>query len=154
MTHVLLLMLIALATVTAAEAQRRPNLVPQAWTQDLADPETRTRRFVSPDGRSRMVTRETVANRAALNREMDVIAYRSDEEITYQRRATSWIAVSGYRNDKIFYRKSNLACGGTRWHHIELEYPREQKLQMDATVTYIARGMTTYGEDCGSERRK
>ena len=144
MTHALLLILIALATVTAAEAQRRPNLVPQAWTQDLADPETRTRRFVSPDGRSRMVTRETVANRAALNREMDVIAYRSDEEITYQRRATSWIAVSGYRNDKIF----------SRWHHIELEYPREQKLQMDATVTYIARGMTTYGEDCGSERRK
>jgi hypothetical protein len=147
-------MLIALATVTAAEAQHRPNLVPQGWTQDLADPETRTRRFVSPDGRSLMVTRETVANRAALNREMDVIAYRSDEEITYQRRATSWIAVSGYRNDKIFYRKSNLACGGTRWHHIELEYPREQKLKMDATVTYIARDMTTYGEDCGSARRK
>ena len=122
MTHALFLILIALATVTAAEAQHRPNLVPQAWRQDLADPETRTRRFVSPDGRSRMVTRETVANRAALNREMDVIAYRSDEEITYQRRATSWIAVSGYRNDKIFYRKSNLACGGTRWHHICLLY--------------------------------
>jgi hypothetical protein len=151
MTRALIFLLIALATVSAAEAQR-VRLVPHGWSQELADPQTRTRRFVSPDGRSLLVTRQTMANRAALNRDMDTIAYRADENITYQRRGTSWIAVSGYRNGRIFYRKSNLACGGTRWHHIELEYPRREKLQMDATVTRIARGMTTYGEDCGSRR--
>ena len=151
MTRTLLLLLIALATATTAEAQR-VRLIPHGWQQELADPQTRTRRFVSPDGRSLLVTRQTVANRAALKRDMDAIAHRADEDITYQRRGTSWIAVSGYRNGRIFYRKSNLACGGTRWHHIELEYPRREKLQMDATVTRIARGMTTYGEDCGSRR--
>ena len=42
----------------------------------------------------------------------------------------------------------NLACGGTRWHHIELQYPRGEKRRMDATVTAIARGMTLYHDDC------
>jgi hypothetical protein len=142
-------LLVVLSTITGAQAPR-PSLVPGSWTQELADPETRTRRFASPDRRSSMMTRQTVAHRSALQRDMDAIAFRAGEEITYQRRGSTWIAVSGYRGRKIFYRKSNLACGGTRWHHIELEYPREQKLQMDATVTHIARAMTTYHEDCGS----
>jgi len=141
--------LVALPTVAVAQAQR-PSLVPRTWTQDLADPETRTRRFVSPDHRSSMTTRQTRAHRLALQRDIDAIAFRAGEEITYQRRGSTWIAVSGYRDGKIFYRKSNLACGGTRWHHVELEYPREQKLQMDATVTHIARAMTAYHQDCGS----
>ena len=66
----------------------------------------------------------------------------------------SWIAVSGYAGDRIFYRKSNLACGGTRWHHIELFYPRERKRAMDATVTHIARAMTAYADDCGPGRQR
>jgi len=41
-----------------------------------------------------------------------------------------------------------LACRGTRWHHIELQYPRSEKRRMDATVTAIARGMTHYHDDC------
>jgi len=69
---------------------------------------------------------------------MDDVAYRADETITYQNRGRSWIAVSGYWGDQIFYRKSNLACDGTRWHHIELGYPREDKKKMDAAVTRMA----------------
>ena len=151
MKRALLLVSIALSSAGPAQAQR-PNIVPPGWTQEMADPESRTRRFVSSDSRSTMVTRQTTANRAALKRDMDAVAYRTGEEITYQRRASSWIAVSGYRAGKIFYRKSNLACGGTRWNHIELEYPRGEKLQMDDTVTHIARGMTAYGADCGSRQ--
>lgn len=132
-----------------AAAQPRPNLIPQDWTQELSDPATKTRRFVSPDGKSSLVTRQAVAHWSALRAEMDRIAYRDGEQITYQRRGSSWIAVSGYRGDQIFYRKSNLACGGTRWHHIELLYPRTDKRRMDDAVTYIARGMTRYHDDCG-----
>jgi hypothetical protein len=48
-----------------------------------------------------------------LDRDMDDIAYRDGEQITYQRRGRTWIAVSGYWGYQIFYRKSNLACGGS-----------------------------------------
>jgi hypothetical protein len=80
---------------------------------------------------------------------MDRLMYREGERITYQRRGGSWLAVSGYRNGDIFYRKSNLACRGTRWHIIELEYPREAKVPLDPIVTEIARRMGGHGTECG-----
>jgi hypothetical protein len=80
-------------------------------------------------------------------------AYRDGEQITYQRRGLTWIAVSGYWSDHIFYRKTNLACGGTVWHHIEFGYPRRDKKIMDAAVARMAHGMTDYSNDCPSNRR-
>ena len=72
---------------------------------------------------------------------MDRLTYHEGETITYQRRGGSWLAVSGYRDGEIFYRKSNLACRGTRWHTIELQYPRYAKERLDRIVTEIARRM-------------
>jgi hypothetical protein len=143
-----LAILLVLMTTTPGLAQRRPSLVPEGWTQVSIDQETKTRRFASPDGRSWLVAKQSIARGSALNRDMQDLAGRAGETVTYQRRGASWIAVSGYREDQIFYRKSNLACGGTRWHHIELQYPRSEKRRMDATVTAIARGMTLYHDDC------
>jgi len=143
-----LFVLVAFLIWNPASAQRQVTLVPPGWIQELADPETKTRGFVSPDGRAWLITKQTAADRSALDQDMDDIAHRDGELITYERRGTSWIAVSGYWGDQIFYRKSNLACGGTRWHHIELGYPREDKRRMDATVTTISRGLTRFYNDC------
>jgi len=142
--------LLLLAGISQAYAQRPPNIVPHGWRQEAADPETKTRRFVSPDGRAWLETKQTPADRDALERDMDDVAYRPEEKITYQKRGRTWIAVSGYWGDQIFYRKSNLACGGTRWHHVEFGYPRELKKHMDAAVTRMAHGMTEYSNDCDS----
>jgi len=132
-----------------ARAQERPSLIPPGWTQTVADAETRTRKFVSPDGQASLTARQVSADAGAANRGLDRIAYRDGEQVTYNRRARSWVAVSGYRDGNIFYRKINLACRGTRWNFVELEYPRDMKRAMDATVTHIARGMTRYYDDCG-----
>jgi hypothetical protein len=142
------LILFCLLINAPVHAERRPALVPDGWTQEFADQATKTRRFVSPDGRAFLMTKQSPASRSSVDRDMAEIASRPGEQITYQRRGTSWIAVSGYRGDQIFYRKSNLACGGRNWHHIELLYPRTQKQRMDQTVTHIARGMNKYGDDC------
>ena len=148
-----LLALSSLLITIEAHAHRPPSLVPKGWTQELADPETMTRRFASPDGRAWLIIKQTMADTSALDQDMDDVAYRADETITYQKRGRSWIAVSGYWGDQIFYRKSNLACDGTRWHHIEFGYPREDKKKMDAAVTRMAHGMTEYANDCGSHSR-
>ena len=124
MKHRTLLVLVSLLISLPAHAQRAPSPVPPGWTQEQADPETRTRRFASPNGRAWLQTRQTFADRSALDQDMDDVAYRDGEQITYQKRGRTWIAVSGYWGDQIFYRKSNLACGGTVWHHIEFGYPR------------------------------
>lgn len=142
-----LLITLLLFLLVPAHAKRHPNLVPKGWIQEILDPESKTRGFSSPDGRSWLMTKQTEADQSSVERDMDEIAYQEGERITYQRRGTTWIAVSGYRDDRIFYRKSNLACGGTRWLHIELQYPREIKRQMDATVTAISR-VSQYSDDC------
>jgi hypothetical protein len=146
-TAPILLLLVALAR---AHAQPPPSIVPNGWRQESTDPETKTRRFVSPDGRAWLETKQTPADKSALQRDMDEVAYRPGEKITYQKRERTWIVVSGYWGDQIFYRKSNLACGGTRWHHIEFGYPLDAKTRMDAAVTRMAHGMTDYSNDCDS----
>jgi hypothetical protein len=132
-------------------AQGRPDLIPPSWTMQDEDRATRTRRFVSPDGRASLVARQIAADPTARGRDLDRIGYRNDEQVTYHRRERTWIAISGYRGGEIFYRKINLACRGTRWHLVEFTYPRDLKRRMDAIVTHAAHGMTSYSDDCGRE---
>jgi hypothetical protein len=65
---------------------------------------------------------------------MDRMVRQEGEVITYFRREPDWIAVSGFKGGRIFYRKAVLACGGTVWHHIEFEYPAALKRRMDPFV--------------------
>jgi hypothetical protein len=141
-------LLLLAAVPTAAPAKPRPSLLPPGWTEVYADAASRTRRFKSADGEVTLTARQTPAGRDRAA-DLDEIAFRPGETITYQRRARSWIAVSGYRGDDIFYRKSNLACGGRRWNNVEFIYPRADKKRLDAMVTAVARDMTGYGEECG-----
>ena len=141
-------LLLLAAVPAAASAKPGSNMLPPGWTEVHSDAATRTRRFQSADGDVTLTARQTPAHsdRAA---DLDAIAFRPGETITYQRRTRSWIAVSGYRGDNIFYRKSNLACGGTRWNNVEFIYPRADKKRLDAMVTSVARGMTRESNACG-----
>ena len=141
-----LLISFCLVAPAQAAAQRHASLVPPGWTQEYQDAATRTRRFVSPDNRSSLTSRQIEASRTDLARVLQRM--EAEDEITYQRQEGSWFVVSGYRGNQIFYRKANLACHGTRWNIIELVYPRENKRQMDATVAFISHGMTAYRDDC------
>jgi hypothetical protein len=140
--------LVLLAAVpTAALAKPRASRVPAGWTEVSNDTATHTRRFKSVDGAVTLTARQTPVHRDRAA-DLDEIAYRPGETITYQRRTRNWIAVSGYRGGDIFYRKSNLACRGTRWHNIEFLYPRADKKRLDATVTAVAHDLTRYASIC------
>jgi hypothetical protein len=56
-------------------------------------------------------------------------------KITYERQGRTWIVVSGFLGNRIFYRKAMLACGGATWHYMEFEYPAAQKRAFDELVT-------------------
>ena len=140
--------LLVLVAVPAAASAERPGMLPPGWTEVHTDAATRTRRFQSADGAVTLTVRQTPAHRDRAA-ELDAIAFRPGETITYQRRTRSWIAVSGYRGGDIFYRKSNLACGGTHWNNVEFVYPREDKKRLDAMVTAVAHSMTRESNACG-----
>jgi serine/threonine-protein kinase len=82
------------------------------------------------------------------DRELSALLRGPDESVTYRQRGRSWTVVSGYRGDQIYYRRANLACGGARWHLIDLNYPASEKRRMDATVTYISRHLGSYRDVC------
>jgi hypothetical protein len=106
---------------------------------------TAARTFVSPDGAGRVRFGHEPARSGILKR----FIHKPGEQITYQDGGGSWFVVSGYGGGEIFYRKGNLACGGSRWNLVEFRYPRRAKRAMDAAVSMVAHNMGAYGRDCG-----
>ena len=135
--------LVLLATVTAPLAapyridsrhhqEGRPDaatLVPPDWRLQRDE-----QRYVSPDGSSWFAPHASSVGSEPIARHMDRIAGQEGETVTYFRREPDWIAVSGFKAGRIFYRKAVLACGGKIWHHIEFEYPAALKRRMDPFV--------------------
>src|SRR4051812_30028332 len=93
--------LMSMPLIVAAEASGRSKIIPDGWSQISVNAEAKTRRFVSPDGRGWLIVRQSPANQSALQHHMDGIAYRAGEWITYEKRGSTWIAVSGYSGDGI-----------------------------------------------------
>jgi hypothetical protein len=127
---------------TAAPAAP-PAIVPPGWKTEPVPNGRMVIRYVSPDGRAVLTLRDLPSARPASG-----ILHRDGESVTYQQRGRSWSVVSGYRGDQIYYRRANLACGGARWHVIDLTYPGSDKRAMDATVTYISRHLDRYRDVC------
>lgn len=128
------------------------SLVPSSWRR-VADPRWEGSRFVSPDGRSSLVV-YALPRRGGESVEdhMRWFAQLNGEEITYRRRGRSWIVVSGYKGDRIYYRKARLGCGGAVWHHIALEYPLGNKRAYDGIVTAISHSLQPSDAETGCER--
>ena len=70
----------------------------------------------------------------------------STEQVTYQARGGDWIVTSGYRGNRIFYRRAMLACNNTKWRQIEFEYPASEKRLFDSFVTRTSYALRAYKE--------
>lgn len=146
-----LLLVVGVFGIAAAANANQPSgslylsIVPPNWRLLPADEQTHERRFVSPSGDAwlslyaRPPTESIEDHLAAVRR-------REHERITYERLARTWIVVSGYKGDWIFYRKAMLACGGQSWHHLEFEYPANQKLAFDEFVTRASYALNEYNQ--------
>jgi hypothetical protein len=79
---------------------------------------------------------------------MNEVASPAPERVTYERQGGGWVVSSGYRGNRIFYRKAILACHGTKWRHIEFEYPASEKRLFDRFVTRTSFALRAY-QDVG-----
>jgi hypothetical protein len=127
------------------------SLVPNSWTLLPPDPQSYGRRFVSPTGDAWLwFFAVPVNHEAAVNANADQFAPPPAEQVTYERRGSDWVVSSGYRGDRIFYRRAMLACRGTKWRHIEFEYPASQKRYFDNFVTRTSFALRAYQDvGCG-----
>ena len=78
------------------------------------------------------------------------VAFADGEDVTYLRGERDRLTVSGLKGDRIFYRKVMLACGGTIWRHVAMEYPATAKGDFDRFVERMSRGFDHIADDaCG-----
>jgi hypothetical protein len=137
-----------IASGLAAHAQTRPpNLVPPGWSTQQVEGRNDVIRYVSPDGAAVLTLHDLPRQGLSLREELADASGQSGE-ITYRRVADSWFVISGYRGERIFYTRVELACGGRRWHMAELTYPKEQKRKLDAAVTHASRTLRNYRSVC------
>jgi len=106
------------------------RMVPADWREEAADPAHKGQRFVSPDGNAWFLAYTVPAGAEGIAGHMKAVAFGDGEQVTYLRGERTWIAVAGFKQDRIFYRAAVLACGGDRWHHIAFEYPASAKAEM------------------------
>jgi hypothetical protein len=121
-------------TYTESGYALRARVVPPGWQLQPRDPSWRGNRYVSPDGSSWFAAYSLPTDSELKNVHMNAIASREGEAVTYLRQEPDWLAVSGLRGNRIFYRKAVIACGGKIWHHIAFEYPAVRKREMDPFV--------------------
>jgi hypothetical protein len=149
-------------TLTAAAAQTRssdpqrrgiPAVLPPDWVLQPTDPNGHRKHLTSPDGSASLTILE---DRADTNMEsyMRSVAERDGERVTYRRRGQSWIVASGFKGDRIFYRKAMLACGDAVWHQIAFDYPAGEKRAYDRFVTRAEKALAAHRNDgCPTARR-
>jgi hypothetical protein len=160
MRKLVLIALVLAVTATAADARRRGHgylrmtgpgpgpaiegLIPPDWRLAPQEQNWEGRRFVSPEGDAWLALYSSPADAQALDAHLKQVTFVEGEDITYLRRDRGWLVVSGVKGgkeDRIFYRKVVLACGGSTWRHIAFEYPAEAKRAFDRFVTRVATAM-------------
>lgn len=125
------------------------QLVPRDWQLQPPDPNWQGRRYVAPDGSAWLALYSATAANDATAR-FKAVAFADGEDVTYLRGERDRLTVSGLKGDRIFYRKVMLACDGTLWRHIALEYPAQAKVSFDRFVENVSRGFERIADDgCG-----
>lgn len=115
------------------------NVVPRDWIRQPHRTDWKGNRYVSADGLSWFAAYSTSVAAEPIAEHMRTLTAARGEKVTYFRRGRDWLAVSGFKGHRIFYRKAVVACNGSTWHHIAFEYPAARKEEMDAFVNRASR---------------
>jgi serine/threonine-protein kinase len=127
--------------------------VPKDWTMGEAPENDDGRVFTAPDKQSQIIVFGGFRTAQKEQELADRLAPGVGETVTYRRKGKNWIAVSGTKGDRIFYRKSLLSCNGAVWNSVAIDYPSSQKKTFDPLVTRVAHSLRAgrsdaYMTDC------
>jgi hypothetical protein len=139
---VVLLMLLGLPAAAQQGRNDYPAIIPRDWT--LLPPKSNDWRAVSPRKDAWLSLYATPVDGPVPSR-LRRWGVSAGDRVTYQRQGQGWTVVSGYTADnRIFYRKTMLACEGRKWHNLEFKYPASDKPAMDEFVTRASYALVAY----------
>ena len=96
---------------------------PPTWQLQPPDPKWQGRRYVSPGGEAWLAFYASPADGEPTSAHLKTVAFADGEEITALQASRDQLMVMGVKGDQAFYRKARLACRGSQWHHVALEFP-------------------------------
>jgi len=140
-------------SAAAAQGPSQSRLVPHGWSVERTRGPKNVIRYVSPDGTAALTLRDAASHGRDVADAYAKMSRRDGDDVTYKRKARSWFVLSGYRGGEIFYTRVDRACGGRRWHVLELTYPRAAKRAMDAEVTRLSRNLGQFQNVCPKDKR-
>lgn len=132
---------------TPREGRSSSGFIPADWKLQPADSNFSGRRYMAPDGSAWLALYSAPVDKEKVAAHLKEVAFADGEEVTYLRGARDWLAVSGLKGDRVYYRKAALACRGTTWRHIAFEYPAEQKATLDRMVERAAQAFDRLAEE-------
>jgi hypothetical protein len=143
--YVAMVMAASAHTVAVAARDDFRSIIPSDWKEVSPSQGSNGRMFISPHGDSKIVF---YAKLAALPITAQLKGLRTVHggKITYERQGRTWIVVSGFFGNRIFYRKAMLACSGSAWHYMEFEYPAAHKRAFDELVTRSSAALGAYAK--------
>ena len=112
--------------------------VPALWTMGPEPANDDGRKFTSPDKHAEITISGHFANVDTDDELASRLEAGEGETIKFKKRQGKWVAVSGTKGDRIFYRKTLLSCGDSIANNLWIEYPLAQKGKYDALVTHVA----------------
>jgi hypothetical protein len=115
--------------------------VPKDWTMGDAPDNDDGRVFTSPDRQSQITVSGGFRTSQKEQELAALLEPREGETVTYRRKGKDWIAISGTKGDRIFYRKSLLSCKGAVWNNVAIDYPAAKKKTFDSIVTRVSRSL-------------
>jgi len=119
------------------------SIAPRNWTL-LPYGKDNERRFVSPQ-RDAWLSLYATHVEGSTAAHLERWGVKPGEQVTYEKRGRDWAVISGYTGgDRIFYRRTMLACGGRKWHDLDFEYPARDKRAMDEFVTRASHALAAY----------
>ena len=142
---------VAMLLVAIAAARAEPvasgsdfhDIIPPDWRLVRSPHGSNEEGFASPRGDAWIVFKAKPASRSVAA-QLALLRSVRGGAITYERAGRTWIVVSGYKGNRIFYRKAMLACGGSAWHYLEFEYPGAEKRAFDKFVTRSSAALAAY----------
>lgn len=120
-------------------------IIPHNWRLDPQFQGSTVAKFISPAGDAWLALFARPVHQSLTSQLAQLRAVR-DGQITYQREGRTWIVVSGFKGNRIFYRKAILACSGEAWHYLEFEYPATEKRAFDRFVTRSSAALGAYSK--------
>jgi hypothetical protein len=148
-------MLVAPKAIEATRSERKRTdsvqLIPSGWQLAPPDPKWQGRRYLAPSGNGWIAFYALPAANDAQSR-FKALAFGDDEQVTYLRGARDRLTVAGLKGDNVFFRKVTLACGGSIWRHVAMEYPAADKKTIEGFVEQLGRAFEQIADEgCGAD---